>query len=402
MSVGLLNLGLTATVPWGAYLSVFLDAYTANMLFKCASDPPAMPDFSDFNPADLLGGILNPAFKPAQAKLQAAFENWFWYQFCFCSQGSLTTPAPLPAPPPLSLSLSGSSNATPCFAGGWSGKPPPVSDTNASFADMVDITTLTLPVGANQHTLSDTRGAYQIYQSVPGVANIRATGWTPFKNQGPGVNGSYAIYSAWDAAFTLVDDFPFFNQSPNAHQFDFTYPVRSTTAWYRMSSITPVSLFPVIPADPMQFQDQVYCGSSPSTLQSCCPPDPAISAGIQAILNSIANIQIGGGLPPGSYVDSTVHSGLRGLGTIPIAKNTLAVRAVIVQDNNQLPVGVGQPPYLFNRGFIVPEVSRGSVRGNVRLTYNPQLYVLPNFTEQIGYTLAPGLVVDMTELIAGP
>jgi hypothetical protein len=58
------------------------------------------------------------------------------------------------------------------------------------------------------------------------------------------------------------------------------------------------------------------------------------------------------------------------------------------------------PPYLFNRGYIVPIALEGPIRTNVRLVYNPQLYFLPELADSIGYQLGPSIVATILELAA--
>jgi hypothetical protein len=136
-------------------------------------------------------------------------------------------------------------------------------------------------------------------------------------------------------------------------------------------------------------------------VSGCCD-DSAIIATLQymqTVLNAIYQ-----GLPRqlNSYADGTVHAGLTGNGTLTLVEAApLAVRVNITTD---LAGGVaaGAPQYLAGRGYIVPIINAAPVRDFVRLVYNPQMYVLPELTEQVGYTIPSGEVITITELVAGP
>ena len=106
--------------------------------------------------------------------------------------------------------------------------------------------------------------------------------------------------------------------------------------------------------------------------------------------------------PLSSYATGTVHAGLSGNGHIPLAGDALAALVNITTDPATLGADVGDPTFLFDRGYITPIINFGPVRGETRLVHNPQVYVLPALTEQIGYSLHPGVTISITELLRGP
>lgn len=103
-----------------------------------------------------------------------------------------------------------------------------------------------------------------------------------------------------------------------------------------------------------------------------------------------------------SLGEFTVHSALTGDGVILLDTRSIGVKVTITTDVPALGSSDGDPVYLFDRGFIVPFNSEGPVREFTRFVYNPQVYLLPLLTTQVGYHFASGLIATITELTAGP
>jgi hypothetical protein len=104
-------------------------------------------------------------------------------------------------------------------------------------------------------------------------------------------------------------------------------------------------------------------------------------------------------IAPFAYIASTVHAGLTGSGSFAI-QGLLGVKLALTS----IPAGIGNiagtPQEFFDVGF----VTFGSPDGydhSVRIEHNPQITLPPRcsaFTT-FGYSLPPGVVVDVTELI---
>jgi hypothetical protein len=154
----------------------------------------------------------------------------------------------------------------------------------------------------------------------------------------------------------------------------------------------------------IDYELKFYCtGASPSTPAApCCPPDPILLAKLTQIANQLDLIYSGLSSSPNSYAESTVHAGLSGNGRVTLSQSCLAVKVAITTDIASGGVDIGDPNYLFDRGYIVPITAEAPIAGDSRLVYNPQLTPLPILTEQIGYSLHPGVVISITEIIRGP
>lgn len=150
---------------------------------------------------------------------------------------------------------------------------------------------------------------------------------------------------------------------------------------------------------PSNISTQVYCGGQgPNSPDSCCPPDPLTMLTLNNILQIVEEIEAKiGGTTLGPYVDGTRHRALSGNGTIAISPTAAAIRVEIDTSLTGYPNNPGDPNYYFSLGFVTPFALGTPLKGQ-RLVYNRQIFSWPTYTDQIGYTLEPGLVVDLVEL----
>lgn len=139
------------------------------------------------------------------------------------------------------------------------------------------------------------------------------------------------------------------------------------------------------------------------------PPAPPSGCTIDDLCARLFNLEqtfnlfFGSALPQlNSYARGAAHPGLQGDGVVQVAPACLAYRLDITTDNPGLGELPGTPPYLLNRGFVVPIVSEGAERVQVRVTYNPQLIELPRFTLALGFHFGAGVTATLTELLRGP
>lgn len=151
---------------------------------------------------------------------------------------------------------------------------------------------------------------------------------------------------------------------------------------------SPPAGFPSLPAGPT-------C----TTIQDVCNELQVIYQTLTYLTQSLSANPV---QPTVTLVDATRHSSLTGAGTLTLRAAAAAVRVEITTDVQAFGEAVGDPTYFYHRGFIVPIILGAPVRGLTQLTYNPQLYVLPPLTEQVGYTLSAGIVADIVELVPGP
>lgn len=184
------------------------------------------------------------------------------------------------------------------------------------------------------------------------------------------------------------------------HPFTANFAVPSNAAFWAIWTNDNVANSPAVLSGELKF----FCSSQPqgSLNTSCCPPDPSLTALLQQLQSMVEAIYQAVGVPLHSYADGTAHTGLSGGGTVTLSEAAIAVRVNLTTDPASLGQAAGDPTFLYDRGFVVPIVNSAPIRNDVRLVYNPQMYLLPELTEQIGYYFHPGVVATVTELTAGP
>jgi hypothetical protein len=157
------------------------------------------------------------------------------------------------------------------------------------------------------------------------------------------------------------------------------------------------------PTLPLTASATYYCGgASPGQLTSCCPPDETTTTLIQNILNITQStydlvLNLGGGGPTG-WTDGVRHSSLSGSGTFMLSGDAIGVRVEMTTLPSGGQVNAGSPTFYWDAGFITPYAAESPFRGQ-RLVFQDQVFPLPSFTDQIGYTLLHGTVVNVVELL---
>ena len=148
---------------------------------------------------------------------------------------------------------------------------------------------------------------------------------------------------------------------------------------------------------------QLYCGTDgPLTpVTPCCPPDPLLEQRLGYLIQlAHANIALTGQSLKG-HVDGTRHAALSGSGTVTLVDSVLAIRVEIKTGLSSLQLNPGSPNYYFSAGFVTP-IAAGSPLKGARLVYAAQTYPVPSYTDQVGFTLPPGVSVDIIELLPAP
>lgn len=360
----------------------------------CTTDPPADPgiDGTDIIAATNFTDPLNAI--AAQDKIRQWFMANYWYTVCECTSAS--TPA---APGFSSPTTPPSSNP---------GLPPGV--TGQLCWDITDTV-----------TLGTSSGVIELPQFIPdgaqhGIVNQPVTGHTGIARAMPaGVNSGFTVLtidhtdpthseditiSFYNASNTLVGITQIWDGPSTVTDFrnSFTVPSGATQwiVWASNPSTTEQFTFT------MRFAFACSGQSSNNPTTPCCPPDPLVESKLDQIMQLLVSVFQSLPSAPSSYSDGTAHTGLSGNGTVTLAADVLAVRVNITTDPANLGTSSGTPTPLFDRGFIVPIVNAAPIRADTRLIYNPQMFPLPALTEQIGYSLHPGVVATITELLRGP
>lgn len=392
------TLVLLGLEPVAAVLAPILAGVTFDLTTLCGNDPPADPGLTG---ADVIAAtnFLDPL--NAQAAIQKVyqwFKHFYWYYACECVSGA--TPAvPTPSNPgnPVSTNtgLPYASQASQCwdaqrqvsFAAGPGNTDPPQNISDYVLPQTQRVTTTEPYSGSDKH-------GYVMPQGITSVT-LTMNAPTPIT-----FSSVQCFIDFFDASGTnlgaLHDLIKVHGDNTTVFTTTFTPPV-GAYAWIAAaeSADSAAQVFTV--------EVSYLCTGGTSIFQqSCCPPDPTLSAQMTQVLQLVQAIYAGLPVTPTSYAESTVHSGLTGNGSVTLGAGVLAVRVDVTSDQPTLGVDQGSPLYLFDRGYIVPIAAEGPIRAEARLVYNPQLFPLPTLTERIGYSLHAGIVASITELKAGP
>lgn len=362
----------------------------------CTTDPPAMPTFTAQDYFNALGGGGALAQIAAIDKFRDALGNLMWPTLCKCD--TVGTPAPPTlAPPPANLptyqppQFPTAPSSSPCW------------DRSASVNYVVNGQDLwwqpTLFPAAARFSSFWTGSQAPIALPVPLPNSIRFSGSIDSNGSATGAQANINFYSA-TGSIGGGGVGPVVGVGATS---SITVPVPATAVYAN------VGMFPNGPfasaGQTAHGELQIFCAGSSATGISapCCPPDPALQAELQALRSLVELIYDSLPAQLNSYADATVHAGLTGNGTVTlVGPRTLAIRVDITAEPTNLGVDFGHPDFLFDRGYVVPVVNAAPIRAESRLVYNPQMFILPALTEQIGYSLHPGVTISITELIRGP
>jgi hypothetical protein len=148
---------------------------------------------------------------------------------------------------------------------------------------------------------------------------------------------------------------------------------------------------------------QLFCGSNTSTtpVVPCCPTDPLLDIRLRRIeqLEEIIIKLLGHG--GGGHVDGTRHANLTGSGTVTLVDGIDAIRVEVRSSLAGWPNNPGSPNYYFSLGFVT-SIAAGSPLKGWRLVYGSQTFPIVTYADQVGYTLPPGVTIDLVELLPAP
>lgn len=401
-SAGAITAGLELITPWLLPFAFLIDAFAYDALNSCQTDPPPMPVFNATDIANLVGGVFNPSLSATLSKVHDVLLNYFWATYCECTSG----PQPpalgtLPQPPGTVL--------------------PPFNATGGVC--MTDVQTITygmLGVGCN--SVSNQTNRPTLFFGFPDTTvpprmpallppNPYAVQLT-VDNHGEGTNPlpvgvQLSAIDSQGAPLAMQETVLYQQVLPGRSQ-TFTWHFVPTTTYYyaavQVEWFDPVAVGPpcaVPPTNTATFTGRLLCQSSSTPLQPCCPPDESTSNGINTLVRMVQQLanQINVGFT--HLVDATRHAGLSGTGSVHLVASCAACRVEIKNLPVTWPNNPGTPPYLFSAGFITSFVLTAPLRG-WRLIYDSQTFPLEPYADQIGYTLAPGLVIDIVEQLASP
>lgn len=355
-------------LPW------FKGVTIGNVGAFCAADPPSwtVPSGSDFL-AFLTGGPLGQA-QVVSDFIADVCKLYLWHHICHCTV--VSTPAsPAAASEPSGLPYVNPFGVT---------SPPEVTPCVTAHVPQLAIT------GTQQFFRGGTFwDGFNATSAVVRLVNSGAVGAAPnvlygFQQEDAHPttvlkkNENFLLGPATDFTFTR-------NIEPGANQITI-----KVTAQGGSGSTTTEAFI------------DLYCQGNPATgvQQGCCPPDPQLMGMLQQLRTSVELIQRQA--VPFAYVYGDNHAGLTGDGEIDVS-GLLGVSI----DITTLPASYGRadgtPVHLFDVG----RVALGTVDGYGRareISSDGTLFLPPAagaFTK-IGYTLSPGVVASIRELVREP
>lgn len=333
----------------------------------CATDPPAMPTFTAAEATALLNLAIGTAdWNSGVTKVSDLLQNAVWSQFCECSSGPTPGPSAAPAPPSTTIIniLPSSPNFAPCFE--------QILTTTNAFPSSGTFTLaggIPIPPGATQLQLKLINA---IAVGTGAIASVTIEQ----------DNNNTALHTDTVTASPGQTVTQSFNIVTNANKVFLSYVGAGGTG----NSYITNSVF------------DIYCGSSTAPTQTNpCGPDPTTVALLNGIMQLVTLIQRQ--IVPFSYIPGTAHSSLTGSGELAV-QGILGVKILPTTIPSSAGLVVGDPDTLWLDSWI----NWGNADGWTTrefLTSSPFIS-MPRLASQftkVGYSLRPGLTVDITELV---
>lgn len=353
----------------------------------CTSGDPGpvtltLQDYADaLNTTDLLHSV------PAINKFHQWIAHAMFPQWCQCSDGSVPGPATPPLPPPYLPNPGAPSGAvvSPCW------------DVKATVAptNYQDLSALFLPVTQRVTTNNPQTGVPNYAFLIPsGISNWTCT-TTYHSTQAPIPNppaGTLEMYDSGNNFQTSAILWNYTGMSPPYATQTRSASVGTGHSWIFMSD------YGLVVPDTLEVEFSFFCsGQSPTTLSvPCCPPDPSVDIRLRSIQDMLQFLM---DQTKPAYKTGTVHTGITGAGTIPIA-DLIGVKIEItsgIPTNPELP---GTPPYEFSVGWMSVSEPNGML-DEKRITRQHQVWLsgVTPYATVFGYYLNPGFTINVTELI---
>lgn len=356
----------------------------------CAAEPPGWPDLSEaVFAAVLAGGEAGAALVTAGLLTQVA-RNAFWYLACECTSGA-TPAAPTPDPPP----------AVPVI------NPPQINPAPAAPCQTI-ASDLVMPVQSGATTGWHT-GTAGITNTGPGAISLAKVDIIPQAALSYTIR--YAATSTDNAGFiefvaqwytsslTLISTALATSavHPPQNGSTSFSLPANARyVAMYADTSGANPAVIDTHMA--VEFSCAAANPLAPAT--PCCPPDPIMTGYLSQILNAVTLIQRQAA--PFGYIAGASHTGLADNGSLSIA-DLIGVKIDITTLPDSYGRHEGDPIKYFNLGVLTWGTADG-YRTSTFLEHDAQVIFPPlaGVYTLLGYSLAPGIVIDITELVREP
>lgn len=366
----------------------------------CTIDPPADPGLTALD----MVALLNPSdlnnYLPAVSKVRVWWRHLYWWQVCQCT--TVATPAP---PAPSNPGPQSNNQGLPSGGLGscYENTTPYAATGVSSGRTVADLTSLYLPISADRLArtvdfgsgpipVNATRIPPEVTAVVVRSQNLGQTTPAPINAH----NGSLAF---WQLDGTAFGGIQMLTSQATAAGTDLRgQPVPAGGGYFGVAAENRFDTSGAGKLYSWTVDVRFICGNG--TLETpCCPPDPALELKINQVLQLLLNIQNPAvNQPPISWHDGTRHSTLRGSGSFTIAPSAIGMRFEVTTPPTGTKVDPGNPDFYFDMGFWSPYALTSPMRGG-RIVFLRQSVELPEFTDQIGYTLKNGTVMDAVELL---
>lgn len=384
---------LPAALAWlYPYLPFMHGLQIGSVASFCAVDPPIVPAVP--SAADILGFLSGnnlTAFINVNQFLQELTRTYLWYKICGCNVGSPTAYTP---------------------------------PTNPGNMPVVNPPQVTPPTAAPCRTIQTTSVAYDGLPGTAGTLKALLGTYNPGAQTGTGppflAGVTYYTYSATLTAAganhpNMIFNMEFLNASGGlvgaltgptvvsggTATFSGTIAAPGSPATWSQIALTLVPASGTVSSDLITVNVNFYCGGGPGQVTApCCPPDPVLMAQLNQILGLVTLVQRQA--VPFSYVAGPVHAGLTGAGVLSVS-GLIGAKVDCTTVPASLGLSVGAPDEHFDLGWITWGTADGYPQ-SVRVEHTPQLSLPPRagaFTD-LAYTLHPGVVATITELVREP
>lgn len=366
----------------------------------CTIDPPADPGLTAQDMVDFMNPSALNTYLPALQKVRTWWRHVYWWQVCECS----TVPTPtMPAP-----SNPGNQSQNPGLPSGstqncYETKAGYLATGVSSGTTVADLTAAFLPSSADTISVSLNLEGHTIPMRAVRIPSGVSAVFAQSQNGGAaspaGVNAHDGSIHAWGATGNDLGSLAQIFNSQNALVGTAAQGAPLPTgAQYISLGVFNTADVSVSGKEMSWSSDIRYiCGTQLAT--PCCPPDPALEFKLNQLFQLVLNLQgQAAASPPTGWTDGIRHSGLEKAGSFHLAPGAIGVRFETSSIPPGFQVSPGDPNFYWDLGFITPFALGSPMRG-WRLLYNPHSFHLPDFTDQIGYTLASGVVSAAVELL---
>lgn len=363
--------------PWLAGILTVLPIAGVEPASFCIDGQPAKPTITAADAQALLSLAPWDDFVAATAKVKDLVLHYLWFELCDC-----VTP-PTPAPP--------AAQTPPSITGLPGG-------TGASCFITTSPCSRPTPTGCATALLRWNQGPGGSDNMYPNVAkSIRFV----YKRTrvGSGSRSETITHTVqWGNSGFLTNLPALDKQYQSGDTFDLTVSVPPEATFFTVHSNASIDNT----SDSHEAHAYVYCDQQPTAAPAagCCPPDPTIVSLLTSVMTQVTLIQRQ--QVPFAYIRSTEHAGLSGHGHINV-QGLIGCLVTLTTVPNALGLDVGDPDTLWSDSWINWGNADGSSeRAFIRTSPQISLPAAAGQYTRIGYSLAPGVVATITELLREP